>query len=133
MQTKNLTLNYQPDVPTVNGRIYPKGLMENALDKAIKRGLPVYATTDGNEVNKNDITKAGAFVRGYQKKDGGIIILSVDICDNPYGMNIRGTIEAGCDTVTTAGVGRVGKLGGKDGVLVESMEYTGIYFPEDGK
>lgn len=115
-----IKLNIRPDVPTANGRVYPRAVLERAMEQArrkIRQGvLLVHADAPlGGEPDLND---AVGIVNSIHLVDDEVRA-RINIMDTTTGMAVRELLKHGAHVKWTMGC--TGKL--KDGhVQVEDFK-----------
>ena len=83
----------QPDVPTANGRTYPRHVLEKALESGVKR-RNVYVVPDINSVLSIvadghpviPLHKAAGFLSGYQISEYDILSVELEIFPQAKGL-----------------------------------------------
>ena len=106
-----------------NGRIYPKSIMEGAVDKYVteqvaqKRSVGELNHPDGPTVN---LDKVSHLITALEWK-GNDVIGKAQILDTPMGQIVKGLLEGGVQLgVSTRGMGSLEK---KDGAMVVKDDF----------
>ncbi len=83
MISKEFKLNFKPDTPTVNGRIYPMETFIDSMKVGLERegGLPITLTCINNMETVVNLADVLGFVRGYHFEKDGIVILTCDLTE----------------------------------------------------
>ena len=128
---KQFVIYPQPDIPTINGRIYPKGIYEKAiheyLEKQVKTGRAVCSTTvDKSNPYVVHLNTASLMIDDLKKKND-IHIASIRILETPEGKILKILLDAGAvDSLMMNGVGSLNET--KDGVMEVGEDYKLISF-----
>lgn len=110
------------DVPTANGNIYPKEVLERAVEQfnsASKRNT-CFVVSDAEPDGRVLLSKVAAKVHSTKLRDGQLVC-QVEMLDTPAGKDIQKILEQG--TITPLGMGTV-----KDGKVGDDLKVYGFSF-----
>lgn len=107
----------QADEKTINGRLYPKSLLQREVDriqKAVEAGAFI-GTGDHPASGLADIKTASHIINKIWLDEGGRGWAKIKILDTDRGKNIQSLIKGGAQLgISTRGFGQVGKSGKVD-------------------
>jgi len=107
----------QADEKTINGRIYPKALLQREVDriqKAVESGSFI-GTGDHPKSGLSDIATASHLVKKIWLDEGGRGWAQIKVLDTERGKNIQSLIKGGGRLgISTRGFGQVGRGGRVD-------------------
>lgn len=111
--------NIIPDVPTINGRIYPRKVLEDAFAEYKDKPLFVVHSNEPNELVKLD--RVGGIVKKYEILSTGIS-LDIKFLETPNGRLMQELLKHNTDEFTFTPCG-IGTLTNKNKNLVVNDDY----------
>ena len=115
--------NFKTDEPTFNGRIYPKKVFDEAMNKAIEKGLFIHSLPFADEENK--IGQVNSFEENINEG----IMIDATLFDTPKDRTIKTLIEADIFMAPVAGYAHVDE----DNMVKDDYEISHFFVIEKEK
>lgn len=87
------------DVPTQNGRIYPRKIMEREIDKLrpLLGSKRLFGELDHSNDGKTKLTRASHVITKLEIDDDGKVMGEAEILDTPNGKTLKALLQANCE------------------------------------